>query len=249
MTGFVPRYSRIVKPASDGMARRAFSTRVLGAGASALLPRRAQSAAPDRVSTFVDFSSRIASRSMSGFLNSIHHPNQLSERIGPLQPKLWRSNDLRPPGVSQSWGAKFEGALSGGWWYPLNGNWKPPYENVAAWEAFVRQIAELSRGRESTGTSGTSPTRSGAGVELGTRSSRPGYEQQRSSRQRWVWIPRSARARHRFSRRSSKDSGTRTVNTLPVIYDEVLDVRDDQVSFGLDSVEFHEVYAIRVEEV
>jgi hypothetical protein len=148
MTGFVPRYSRIVKPASDGMARRAFSTRVLGAGASALLPRRAQSAAPDRVSTFVDFSSRIASRSMSGFLNSIHHPNQLSERIGPLQPKLWRSNDLRPPGVSQSWGAKFEGALSGGWWYPLNGNWKPPYENVAAWEAFVRQIAELSRGRE-----------------------------------------------------------------------------------------------------
>ena len=62
MTGFVPRSSRIVKPASDGMARRAFSTWVLGAGASALLPRRAQSAAPDRLSTFVDFSFRIASR-------------------------------------------------------------------------------------------------------------------------------------------------------------------------------------------
>ena len=45
------------------------------------------------------------------------------------------------------------------------------------------------------------------------------------------------------------DSGARTVNTLPVIYDKVLDVRDDQVSFGLDSMELHEVYAIRVEEV
>jgi hypothetical protein len=63
MTGFVPRSSSIVKPASDGMARRVFfSTWLLGAGASALLPHRAQSAAPDRVSTFVDFSSRIASR-------------------------------------------------------------------------------------------------------------------------------------------------------------------------------------------
>ena len=28
-----------------------------------------------------------------------------------------------------------------------------------------------------------------------------------------------------------------------------LDVRDDQVLFGLDSMELHEVYAIRVEEV
>ena len=62
MTGFVPRSSPIVKPASDGMARRVFSTWLLGAGASALLPRRAQSAAPDRVSTFADFSSRIASQ-------------------------------------------------------------------------------------------------------------------------------------------------------------------------------------------
>ena len=45
------------------------------------------------------------------------------------------------------------------------------------------------------------------------------------------------------------NSGARTVNTLPVIYDKVLDVRDDQVSLGLDSMELHEVYAMRVAEV
>ena len=118
------------------------------AGASALLPGPLQSAAPDRVSAFVDFSSRIAVRSMNGFLNSIHPSNPPSERIRPLQPKLWRSNELRLHGAIQSWGAKFEGVPSDGWGYPLDGNWKPPYENVAAWEAFVRQIAELSRGRE-----------------------------------------------------------------------------------------------------
>ncbi|MBS0221085.1 MAG: hypothetical protein JSR91_10115 [Proteobacteria bacterium] len=85
---------------------------------------------------------------MNGFLNSIHYPDPPSERIKPLRPKLWRSNDLRQHGAIQSWGAKFEGPLSDGWGYPLNGNWKPPYEHIAAWEAFVRRIAELSRGKE-----------------------------------------------------------------------------------------------------
>jgi hypothetical protein len=141
-------------------------------------------------------------------MNSIHHPNPRSERIRPLQSKLWRSNDLRQHGVTQSWGAKFEGPLSASWGYPLSGNLKPPYENVAACgrptSGRSRSCREAGR---STGTSRTSPTRSGAGVERGTRSSRPGYEQQTSSRQRWVRIPRSAdRARRRFSRRSSKRS-------------------------------------------
>jgi hypothetical protein len=148
MRGFVRAPPATVKPAPDRMARRVFTAWALGAGVSALLPGRAQSAAPDRVSAFVDFSSRIASRSMNGFLNSIHHPNPPSERIRPLQPNLWRSNDLRQHGAIRSWGAEFEGPLSDGWGYPLNGNWKPPYENVAAWEAFVRRIAELSRGKE-----------------------------------------------------------------------------------------------------
>jgi xylan 1,4-beta-xylosidase len=148
MRGFVRRLSPTVKPASDTMARRAFSAGALGAGASALLPGRPHAATPDRVSAFVDFSSRIACRSMNGFLNSIHHPNPPSERIRPLQPKLWRSNELRLHGAIQSWGAKFEGVLSDGWGYPLDGKWKPPYENVTAWETFVRRIAELSRGKE-----------------------------------------------------------------------------------------------------
>jgi xylan 1,4-beta-xylosidase len=148
MRGFFRRPSPTVEPTSGTMARRAFSARALGAGASALLPGRLQSATPDQVSAFVDFSSRIAVRSMNGFLNSIHHSNPPSERIRPLQPKLWRSNELRLHGAIHSWGAKFEGVPSDGWGYPLNGNWKSPYENVAAWEALVRRIAELTRGRE-----------------------------------------------------------------------------------------------------
>jgi xylan 1,4-beta-xylosidase len=128
--------------------RRAFSLGALAAGNLMLLPGRLQAASPDRVSAFVDFSSRIACRSMNGFLNSIHHANPPFERIRPLQPKLWRSNELRLHGAIQSWGAKFEGVLSDGWGYPLEGNWKPPHENMAAWEAFVRRIAEMTRGRE-----------------------------------------------------------------------------------------------------
>lgn len=148
MSGFVRRPSPAVKPAMDRVNRRAFSVLALGAGASTLVPGGHPSAAPGRVSAFVDFSSPVACRSMNGFLNSIRYPNPPSERIGPLQPKLWRSNDLRQYEAIQSWGAKFEGPLSDGWGYPLNGNWKPPYEDIVAWEAFVRRIAELSRGKE-----------------------------------------------------------------------------------------------------
>jgi xylan 1,4-beta-xylosidase len=141
-----PAFATVRTP-NDRARRRAFSAWTLGAGALTLLPGRL-SAAPDRVSAFVDFSSPIACRSMNGFLNSIHHANPPSGRITPLQPKLWRSNELRLHGAIQSWGAKFEGVLSDGWGYPLDGNWKPPYENAAAWETFVRRIAELSRGKE-----------------------------------------------------------------------------------------------------
>ena len=130
------------------MARRAFSASALGAGVSALLPGRARAAAPDRVSAFVDFSSQVACRSMNGFLNSIHYPDPPAERIRPLQPKLWRSNELKLHGAIRSWGAKFEGPLSDGWGYPLNGSWRPPHEHAAAWDAFVRRIAEQSRGKE-----------------------------------------------------------------------------------------------------
>ena len=63
-------------------------------------------------------------------------------------------------------------------------NWKPPYENVAAWEAFVRQIAELSRGREIYWDIWNEPDTLGSGLERGMRSSRRGYERQRSSRKR-----------------------------------------------------------------
>jgi hypothetical protein len=45
------------------------------------------------------------------------------------------------------------------------------------------------------------------------------------------------------------DAGARTVTTLPVVYDLALGILDDQVSFGLDALGLHEVYAIRVEEV
>jgi xylan 1,4-beta-xylosidase len=148
MKGYVRWPSLALKPASDRVARRAFSALALAAGASALLPRPLRSAAPDRVSASVDFSSRIPCRSMNGFLNSIHYPNPPSERIRALQPKLWRSNELKLHGAIQSWGAKFEGVLSDGWGYPLDGNWKRPYGNAAAWEAFVRRIAELSRGKQ-----------------------------------------------------------------------------------------------------
>jgi xylan 1,4-beta-xylosidase len=132
----------------SAMTRRAFSGLSVGAAASALLPEAPQAAAPDRVSAFVDFTSPVACRSMNGFLNSIHHPNPPSPRITPLQPRLWRSNELKLHGAIRSWGAKFEGVLSDGWGYPLEGNWKPPHQNPAAWDAFVRRIAELTRGKE-----------------------------------------------------------------------------------------------------
>lgn len=125
--------------------RRTFS---LAAAVAVLAPAWRLSAAPDRASAFVDFSSPIACRSMNGFLNSIHPVNPPSERIKPLQPKLWRSNELKLHNAIQSWGAKFEGVLSDGWGYPLEGNWKPPHENMTAWEAYVRRIAEMTRGKE-----------------------------------------------------------------------------------------------------
>lgn len=130
------------------MARRTFSALALGAGGSTLLPEVSQSADSNRVSVVVDFSSRISCRSMNGFLNSIHYDDPPAERIRPLQPKLWRSNELRLYGAIQSWGAKFEGVLSDGWGYPLNVNWKPPYEDMATWEAFVRRIALQSLGKD-----------------------------------------------------------------------------------------------------
>lgn len=130
------------------MARRTFSALAVGAGGSTLLSGTSQSTDSNRVSAVVDFSSRIACRSMNGFLNSIHYDNPPAERIRPLQPKLWRSNELRLHGAIQSWGAKFEGVLSDGWGYPLDGNWKPPHEDVTAWETFVRRIAVQSLGME-----------------------------------------------------------------------------------------------------
>lgn len=125
--------------------RRTFS---LAAASAILAPAWRLSAAPSPVSAFVDFSSPVVSRSMNGFLNSIHPVNPPSERIKPLQPKLWRSNELRLHSAIQSWGAIFEGVLSDGWGYPLEGNWKPPQENMTAWEAYVRRIAEMTRGKE-----------------------------------------------------------------------------------------------------
>lgn len=127
------------------LGRRAIS---LGTAATMLMPGRPVSAAGNRVGAFVEFASPIACRSMNGFLNSIHPTNPPVERIRPLRPKLWRSNEIRLHGAIESWGAKFEGVLSDGWGYPLNGNWKPPHEDMPAWEAFVRRIAEMTRGKE-----------------------------------------------------------------------------------------------------
>jgi len=128
--------------------RRLFSLGTLASGGLIALPPRPQAAFPDRVSTGIDFSAPAPCRSMNGFLNSIHPEDPPAERIRHLAPALWRSNELRQHDAIRSWGAKFESVLSDGWGYPLEGSWKPPHEYPAAWDAFVRRIAEVTRGKE-----------------------------------------------------------------------------------------------------
>lgn len=130
------------------IARRGFSIGALGALGTTILPQAPRAASPAKAAVTLDFSSWQAKRSMNGFLNSIQYPDAPADRIVPLRPRLWRSNDLRQHDAIKSWGAAFEGVLSDGWGYPIDGRWKSPTLNLAAWDEFVTRIANLTRGKE-----------------------------------------------------------------------------------------------------
>jgi hypothetical protein len=138
------------RPSGRPAGRRAVLAGALATAATVLGTAASRAAAPPdgKALVTVDFATATPATSMSGFLNSIRYPDPPTAMIAPLQPRLWRSNDLRLHGDIRSWGARFEGPLSDGWSHPVGGNWAPPYEDFPKWEGFVRTIARETRGRE-----------------------------------------------------------------------------------------------------
>ena len=137
-------WSGVPPCAKAGLLRR---RGVLAACAAAAMlgPGPGAGAAGKRAEVAAAFGSPAPVKSMSGFLNSIQYPNAPAAMIAPLQPRLWRSNDLRQYGNIRGWGARFEQPLSDAWGYPLEGNWTPPYADFAKWEEFVRAAAHRSK--------------------------------------------------------------------------------------------------------
>jgi hypothetical protein len=99
-------------------------------------------ATPARVD--VDFAQVRHVRSQVGFLHGLGETRPPDDMVAPLSPRYWRG-DLTSAAYdrAEAFGARYIVVLSDLWGYP-GANWygrRPPWEDLAAWGAFVRRTA------------------------------------------------------------------------------------------------------------
>jgi xylan 1,4-beta-xylosidase len=117
--------------------------------ALALLLTVALGAAPAQAahvqSVRVGFGKPLATANLVGFVHGMDPRRPGDEMIEPLAPALWRGK-LRdvPYRRVQEVGGRYTYVLSDRWGYPGEGR-PPPYEDFAAWERFVRDVARAAR--------------------------------------------------------------------------------------------------------
>ncbi|HEX8691499.1 MAG TPA: hypothetical protein VF746_03595 [Longimicrobium sp.] len=95
----------------------------------------------------VDFAQGgVTARSMVGFLHAMIPGSPPDSMVVPLRPALWRTPDPAYGARAMGFGARWVLLMSDLWGYPATG-WTPPYQDWAAWEARVREIAQATRGQ------------------------------------------------------------------------------------------------------
>jgi xylan 1,4-beta-xylosidase len=103
--------------------------------------------AQSQTNIIVDFAAPQATNSVSGILHGIDTQNPPDSMITPLKPKLWRAGRLDTYDRVVKAGAEFQLVVSDLWGYGTNPKgW--PYQNYAAWEEFIRQLARQNQGKK-----------------------------------------------------------------------------------------------------
>jgi xylan 1,4-beta-xylosidase len=122
--------------------------RLAGLAVAALLAGAAPAEAAHVATVRVGFATPLETANMVGFVHGMDLRRPADELIEPLAPALWRGK-LRdvPYRRVEDIGGRYTYVLSDRWGYPGNGI-RPPYEDFAAWERFVRQTARAGRGRD-----------------------------------------------------------------------------------------------------
>jgi hypothetical protein len=111
---------------------------------------RALAAAPLGAGAIVDFAKPVHAHSTVGLLHGMDEREPPDPWIAPLAPRSWRGDmDSAPYDRAERFGARYILVLSDLWGYP-GANWygrQPPWQNLASWARFVRDVARANRGR------------------------------------------------------------------------------------------------------